>query len=359
MQHRRIASRALVCLLLVGGPASTLVWLAPEAAGAETTLVETGSTLMFPLIQSWSQAYGKVAPDVHIQSSSTGSGAGISSAIDGTAQLGGSDAYMSDLQMMQHPGILNIPLAIAAQTVNYNLPGLSEPLRLSGPVLSAIYGGRVREWDDQQVAALNPGVPLPHQPIVPIRRSDAAGDTFIFTQFLTFSTPSWESGPGYGTTVEWPDVPGGVAAAGNSGMLQALAKTPYGIAYIGTSFQAAVTEAKLGTAMLENDAGRFVLPTPDTVTAAAAALTPKTPADQRLTLAFAPGENAYPLISYEYALVRSQQQNPEQASALRDFLTWAVTPGKGSDAAFLDPVAFIALPTGIRALSESQITKIH
>lgn len=109
----------------------------------------------------------------------------------------------------RHEGIVNIPLAISAQTVNYNIPGLNDGgLKLDGPTLAGIYDGRITEWDAAPIAVLNPHVELPHQPIVPIRRSDASGDTFIFTQFLDFSAQSWENRIGYGTSVAWPAVAG-------------------------------------------------------------------------------------------------------------------------------------------------------
>ena len=148
-------------------------------------------------------------------------------------------------------------------------------------------------------------------------------------------------------------------AAGNDGMVQALAQTPYGVAYVGASYASDAAAKKLTTALLQNEAGNFVSATPASVTEAAAALTPRTPPDERLTLAFAPGAQAYPLINYEYAMIRVQQANPAQAQALRDFLLWTVTPGQGSDPAYLDQGHFIALPTSIRALSESQIAKIN
>jgi phosphate transport system substrate-binding protein len=338
--------------------ASLLIW--PSLArAADTTLAETGSTLMLPLLQSWAEGYGKVAEDVKITTAGTGSGAGIAAAIEGTVQIGASDAYMSDVEVMQHAGVLNIPLAISAQTVNYNLADLAAPLKLSGPVLAGIYAGTIRDWSDSQIAALNPGVTLPHHAIVPIRRAEASGDTFIFTQFLTFSTPEWETGPGYGTTVNWPGVSGMLTASGNDGMVQSLGQTPYGIGYVGASFADQVSSAKLGVAQLLNESGKFVLPTPGAVAAAAASLTPRTPADQRLTLVFAPGDDSYPLINYDYAIVRTQQANPDQAAALRSFLLWIVTPGQGTSPAYLDPLHFIALPTAIRALSETQIAKLH
>ena len=314
---------------------------------------------MLPLMQRWAQAYAELSPGTRLTTSGSNSEAGIEAAIKGTAQIGASDAYMSDLEMARHPGILNIPLAISAQTVNYNLPGLTATLRLSGPVLAGIYGGRIREWDDASIAALNPGMALPHQAIVPIRRADPSGDTFIFTQFLSFSTSDWEREPGFGTLIKWPEVPGALTATGNPGMVQALSQTPYGVAYIGGSFADDIAKAKLGTAELQNDAGNFVLPTPKTVAAAAAALTPRTPADERLTLVLAPGNESYPLINYEYAIVRVAQKDAATAEALRNFLLWAVTPGQGADGSYLGPVHFIPLPTSIQALSTYQIAKIH
>ena len=56
---------------------------------------------------------------------------------------------MSDDEVKQNPDIVNVPMAISAQTVNYNLPGLNTPnLRLDGPTLAGIYAGKIRQWDD-------------------------------------------------------------------------------------------------------------------------------------------------------------------------------------------------------------------
>jgi len=111
--------------------------------------------------------------------------------------------------------------------------------------------------------------------------------------------------------------------------------------------------------MLENQDGKFLFPTAATISPAAAALTPRTPPDERLTLAFAPGPDSYPLINYEYAVVSAKQPNPQVASAISNFLLWCIEPQVGSAASLLDPVHFIALPTAIRALSEIQIAKIQ
>lgn len=352
---RRMTRAAAVALAL----GCSLVPLSRSRAG-DLVLAETGSTLIFPLFQAWIAAYAKVDPGIRLTSAATGSGAGIAEAIAGRVRIGASDAYMSDQEAMAHRNILNIPLVISAQTVNYDLPALGKrPLRLNGPALAGVYSGTIREWDAPAIAALNPGIRLPHQPIVTIHRADASGDSFIFTQFLSFSTPDWESRIGYGTTIKWPSVPGGLTAEGNAEMVQLCARTPYSIAYIGASFAAEIAKAGLGTAMLQNEDGNFVLPSTATISAAAASLTSRTPPDERLTLVFAPGRESYPLINYEYAIVSNRQPSAQIAAALRDFLLWCISPSGGSAARLLDPVRFIPLPTAIRAKSELQIAAIH
>jgi phosphate transport system substrate-binding protein len=338
-------------------------------SSAAQNLTETGSTLIYPVFQGWVGAYAKVDPAVHMTTGATGSENGIRQAIAGQVQIGTSDAYMSDNDAMANPDILNIPLAISAQLVVANLPELhGSPLKLSGPVLAGIYSGKIQQWDAAPIAALNSGVHLPHHAIIPIHRSDGSGDTFIFTQFLTFSTPevngvapsgSWEHDVYYGTTVKWPSVAGSLTASGNQDMAQKLAATPYAVGYLGASFEADANKAGLRTAMLQNEDGNFVLPNAATITAAAASLTPRTPPDERLTLVFAPGANSYPLINYEYAIVSEKQPNEQVAQAISNFLDWCISPQGGNAASFLDPVHFIALPASIRARSEVQIVKIH
>ena len=140
-------------------------------------------------------------------------------------------------------------------------------------------------------------------------------------------------------------------------MLQTVQKTPYSITYIGTSFHAEITEAGLGTALLKGYSGEFLLPSPDTVAAAAASLSPRTPPDERLTLVNAPGANAYPLVNYEYAIVSTKQADAATATAIRKFLLWAIAPDE-TNGKYLEDAHFIALPAHIWVLSHDQIEMI-
>jgi phosphate transport system substrate-binding protein len=348
---RTAGGMAVVIVGLVGGGA---------ALGAQTQLLETGSTLLYPLFNLWVPEFAKTDPQVRITTQGTGSGTGISEAISGLAQIGASDAYMSDAQMKAHQGVLNIPLTVSSQMINYNVPGLEgHQLKFSGPVLAGIYNGTVKYWDDPTLAKLNQGVKLPHQAIVPIHRTDGSGDTFIFTQYLSFSTPDWNNSVGYGTTVSWPAVQGGIGAEGNPGMVNATKTTPYSISYIGISFKNAIDAAKLGEASLENKDGEFVLPDAATVQAAVDQMSVKTPPDERISLIFAPGARSYPIINYEYAIVTARQPSEEEAQALKKFFAWAISPTGGSAAHFMQAVGFVPLPSAIAALSQRQIAMIH
>jgi phosphate transport system substrate-binding protein len=357
--HRsRNSYRGLLAATLISTALGVLA--ATPSHAASITLSETGSTLLYPLFTQWIPDYAKVAPDVTLTAAATGSGAGEAAALAGKVSIGASDAYLSDKIAEQNPGILDIPLAISAQTINYNLPDLNGAnIKIDGETLAAIYAGAITQWDDPAIKAMNPGVTLPHQTIIPIRRAEGSGDTFIFTQFLDFSAERWENNPGYGSTINWPNVAGEKTATGNDGLVQALAATPYSIGYVGISYAAQIAKAGLGTAMVKNQAGKFLLPTPQSIADAAAQLDPRTPSYERISLVYAPGDNSYPLINYEYAIVSKAQPDDATAGALRAFLLWSISATGGNSEKYLGPVGFIPLPDFIRALSEKQISLIR
>ncbi|HTX25789.1 MAG TPA: phosphate ABC transporter substrate-binding protein PstS, partial [Streptosporangiaceae bacterium] len=212
---------------MYAGPALPTTPAKPNAS-----ITETGSTLLYPLFGSWATAYQKLYTQVTITAGGTGSGTGIADAATGTVNLGGSDAYLSSSDMTTYPTMLNIAMAISAQQVNYNVPGVTN-LKLDGTVLAGIYSGKITSWNDPAIAALNPGVTLPSLKIVPLHRADSSGDTFLFTTYLNDQDPSLWTSADVGTTVSWPAVSGALAETGNSGMVAGCAATKGCVAYIG------------------------------------------------------------------------------------------------------------------------------
>ena len=324
---------------------------------SHVAIQQTGSSLLYPLFNLWAAQIQQQWPNVSITTASTGSGTGISAAAAGTVNIGASDAYLSPAQVQQYPGLLNIPLAISGQQINYNLPGVTGHLKLDGPTISAIYQGQITNWNDSKIAALNPGVSLPNIPIVTVHRSDSSGDTFLFSSFLTASDPSgWKIPPG--TTVTWPNVSGAVAAQGNGGMVQACQRNPGCIAYIGVSYLNQATAAGLGYAALKNKSGAYELPSQATIGAAAASFATSTPASGAISMIFGPAPDGYPIVNYEYGIVPTKQPNQLEAQTVKAVLAWAVDPSNGNSPTYLDQVNFVALPPEVLSITTTLIAKV-
>ena len=323
------------------------------------SVTETGSTLLYPLFNLWASGYNEKFSNTSIQTAGTGSGTGISEAENGTIDIGASDAYLAPSVTTSNPDLMNIPLAISAQLVTYNVPGVTAHLKLSGKVLSAIYQGTITSWNASQIASLNPGVKLPATPIVTLHRSDSSGDTFLFTSYLSKADPSgWGTKIGYNTTVPWPNAPGALGETGNSGMVAGCKATVGCVAYVGISYQTQALQAGLGYASLQNGKGQYVLPNATSINAEAAAFVKKTPANGTISMIYGPAPGGYPIINYEYAIVSTNQQSSSTAKNVRSVLEWAISPKNGSATSYLAQVDFQPLPTKIAAQSIKQILKI-
>jgi phosphate transport system substrate-binding protein len=336
-----------------GNPASP----ATSPATSKVALSETGATELYPLMNLWAPAYNAKYPNISITTGSTGSGAGISQAAAAAVNIGASGAYLSGGDMSAHTGLMNIALAVSAEQVNYNLPGITEHLKLNGKVLAAMYEGTIKTWNDPQIAGLNPGVTLPATPVVPLHRSDGSGDTFVFTQYLSKQDPDgWGKSPGYNTTVDFPAVPGALGENGAGGMVTGCAQTPGCVAYIGTSYLDQAAQKGLGAAQLANASGNYLLPDAHSVSAEAAGFAAQTPANEVISLINGPAPDGYPIVNYEYAVVYANQKDPAVAQTIQAFLHWTVTDGNSPS--FLDQFHFQPLPASVQKLSDAQIATI-
>ncbi|OSC27689.1 phosphate ABC transporter substrate-binding protein PstS [Mycobacterium vulneris] len=338
-------------------PGSTPGSAASVPATSKMQLSETGSTLLYPLFSDWGPAYHAKYPNVTVSTQGSGSGAGISQVAAGAVNIGASDAYLSEGDMAAHKGLMNIALAVSAQQVNYNLPGVHQHLKLNGKVLAAMYQGTIKTWNDPQIAGLNPGVNLPATPVVPLHRSDGSGSTFQFTQYLSTQDPDgWGKSPGFGTTVDFPPVPGAVGENGDGAMVTGCAANPGCIAYASIGSLDATDQHGLGEAKLGNASGRYLLPNAKSIQAAVGGFASTVPANQAISLINGPAANGYPIVNYEYAIVNSSQKDAATAQTLQAFLHWTVTDG--NNASFLDKVHFQPLPAPVAKLSDAQIAKI-
>ncbi len=319
------------------------------------SLLETGSTLLYPLISDWASKYHAV----RVTTAGTGSGTGIADATNGTVQIGASDAY---LPPSSPSTLLNIPVDVSAQQIDYNLPGLAGKthLKLDAAVLAGMYDGSITRWNSAAIKKLNPQVKLPSTRVIPLHRSDGSGDTFLFSSYLTFQDPSSfvAKNGGPNTSIHWPSTPTALAEEGNGGMLAACEKTTGCVAYIGVSYLRSALKAGLGDAQILNGSGHFVLPTPGNIDAEVASYT-HVPANAAISLVDSKmTKYGYPIVNFEYAIVSEHQKSAATAQAIRAFLAWGMDPRHGSAASFLAPIYFHPLAPGAMQIAVNLLNKI-
>ncbi|HEU5049193.1 MAG TPA: phosphate ABC transporter substrate-binding protein PstS [Gemmatimonadales bacterium] len=291
------------------------------APSASAGLTGAGATFPNPIYTKWFDEYHR-QKGVQINYQSIGSGGGIRQFTEGTVDFGATDGPMTDEQIAGVQGnVAHIPTVLGADVVTYNLPSLGQTrLKLDGAVIADIFLGKISRWNDARLAALNPGVALPDQPILVVHRSDGSGTTFIFTDYLSKISPEWKEKVGAATSVSWPT---GLGGKGNEGVTQQVKQNEGTIGYVELIY--AISNG-LPYADVRNAAGNFVEPTLASVSAAAASanLTPGT--DFRVSITDPPGEAAYPIASFTWLLVRPEPTDSAKAATLRDFLQWMITP---------------------------------
>jgi len=274
-----------------------------------------------------------------------------------TINLGASDPFMTTAQSAAYPGILNIPVAVSSQAVNYNLPGIpiTTHLNFTGNVLAGIYNGTITTWNNAAIAKLNPSVALPGNTIVPLHRSDSSGDTFLITSYMYMAWTGWAA-HSFATAKLSGTLNANIQyASGNSGMVTLASSTPDSIAYIGNSYEAKTTAAGLGQASVANKAGKYTTATPAAISAALASF-PAVPAAGAEQLINTSAPAGYPIINYEYAVVKKTQPSAAEASAIKAFLSWILTTGDTSK--YLSATYGTAIPSATLSVSQSLVSSL-
>jgi len=224
-----------------------------SAAGGQ--VVGAGSTFVYPVMSRWIDDYQHSHPGVQINYQSIGSGGGIQQLKQGVINFGASDLALDDNQLKDMPALVQISESAGPVCITFNLPNLSQPLKLSGSTLSGIYLGTIKNWQDPAIKKVNPGVNLPNQDIVVVHRSDGSGTSDIFTTYLAAVSPDWQKKVSKGLSVSWPTGIGGKGSEGVTGLVK---QNPGAIGYVELSY---TEENKLPVAQVQNKAGEFVSPT--------------------------------------------------------------------------------------------------
>lgn len=339
-------------LALLAASAAVVASVAATSAGAksEATLTGAGSTFVAPLVSAWTPAWGH-AFGYSVQYSAVGSGAGIAAITNKQVDFGASDAPLTPDQQSACRDCVQIPWALSAVSVFYNVPGAPVHVRLDGATISKIFLGQITNWNDPAIAKSNPGANMPNVKITPVWRSDGSGTSYAFTDYLSAVNGTWKTKIGVSTQ---PAFPAGEGAKGSSGVAGVVSRTSGSIGYADVAYAIA---NHLHFAAVKNSAGKFLYPSLRRIQAAALAF-PKVPANNEMHIVNPPRSAAlaYPISTYTYVIVHKSSPN---GAALRKMIFWALTAGQGAQYATKLTFAPMSTVKPVLVAAEKTLGQIH
>jgi phosphate transport system substrate-binding protein len=318
---------------LVASTAATLI-VAADARASDIS--GAGATFPYPIYSKWADAYKKET-GVGLNYQSIGSGGGIKQIKAKTVTFGASDMPLKP-EDLKDAGLVQFPMIIGGVVPVVNVKGVGAgQLTLDGATLASIYMGEITKWNDAHIKKLNPKLNLPDLAIAPIYRSDGSGTNFLFTDYLSKSSPKFKDSIGAATSVQWPV---GIGAKGNEGVANMTAQTGGAIGYVEYAY---AKQNKMANALMVNKDGKTVAPDAKAFQAAAASADWKHAQNYYLILTDQPGAASWPITGASFILVYANPSDPEAVAAALKFFDWAYKNG-GSMAADLD---YVPLPEGL------------
>jgi len=309
-----------------------------------------GSSFVYPVMSRWTQDFRKVHTSVQINYQSIGSGGGIQQVRSSTVDFGASDYGLDDTQLGQMKPVLQIPESAGPVCITYNLPNLSQPLRLSADAIVGIFLGKITSWQDPLLKADNPGIQLPTTNIVVSHRTDGSGTTTAFTTYLAAVSPEWKSKVGVGSAVSWP---AGLGGKGSEGVTAQVRQAPGGIGYVELTY---AQQNKLPVASIRNLAGNYVQPSTDSTTAAIAAYSDQLNKDPRTPIVNPPASapQAYPISTLTFLIIPKDGTDQGRRTALKGFVQYVLGEGQTTAAS----LNYAPLPDGVKQYGQQAISQM-
>lgn len=305
---------------------SAVALLMASCGNKSNKLAGAGATFPAPFYNIVFKNYSEQT-GIGVTYGAIGSGGGIRSLKDKTADFGATDVFLSDDELKEMGSdIVHVPTALGAVVLSYKLDGVKD-LKLNAAIISDIYRGAITNWNDAKIKAINPGVDLPDQAITPVYRSDGSGTTFVFSDYMSKADSLWSKDLGRGKSLTFKV---GISAKGNPGVAGIIAETQGSIGYIGSEYALALS---LPTVLVQNSAGNFMAATEQAISAAANV---DMPDDTRLMITDSPNPEAYPISTFTWIIVYKEQsynnRTAETAANLVKLLNF-VTDKDGQDVA--------------------------
>jgi len=350
-----VAMLLSACLLGVVAGCSSKQGEDGESAGsAGIVLKGAGSTFDSILFKSWFTAYHHSHPNVVVSYAVVGSGEGVRRFIGQNVDekdrvdFGASDSAMSDGQIAQvSQGVVMIPITAGGIVLAYNIPGYQGELRLSREAYAGIFLGEIKNWNDPRIARTNAGAKLPDLTITTVVRQDSSGTTFAFTKHLDAISLQFRGHYGPATFINWPG--NAMRAPGNEGVAARIQQSAGSIGYIEYGFS---RQLDLPIATLENRDGKFVKPTEPAFVAGLASA--ELPENLRAFVPDPVGPNSYPIVTYSWVLLRSNNGDAAKAAMLRDLFRWCLQDGQQ----YSSGLGYIELPAGVAVKSLAALSSV-
>ena len=322
--------------------------------GGSQSISGAGSTFQATMQTQWTSAFGSQSNGAKISYNPVGSSTGIQEFEQGSIDYAGSDVTMesSDQQKADKrcgSTALTFPVTSGGIAIIYNLPNLSQPLKLDAPTIAKIFQGEITKWNDPAIAADNPGVTLPSTTISPVHRADGSGTTDVLSEYLSAEAKGvWKLGAD--TTLNWPKGAGS-AQTGSSGVTQAVSQTQGGITYAESSY---VTNG-LKAAEVKNAKGQYETLSPTAVAQSISTGFKVTGSGDSLagTLNFAK-MTGYPLSTVSYIIACQKNSKAGLGTTLKNFFDYIVTTGQQG----ADKLGFAPLPGSLVSQIQKTVNTI-
>ena len=332
--------------------AGNAAYLAADLKAPAGTLNASGSTFVQPFFTKAFYTYTSKNQGLQVNYQGVGSGAGITAFEAGTVNFAASDVPMAASDLAKVPAsagpVIQIPDILGGVSISYNIPGVTNRLRLDGPTLAGIFDGTITTWNASQITALNPGVSLPSNAIVPVVRADSSGTTYIFSDYLKSANPTtWTLGAS--KTIAWPS--SAVQSPKNSGVAASIKSTPYSIGYVELAY---AIQNNFTYASVKNAAGVFVTPTLASVAADADQKVNVSPTD--FSIVNEPGAASYPISGYSWAILLQKQTSATTGAQAVKVLDWTTHTGGGQDLAA--SLSYVALPPAVQNQNRAQLLTV-
>jgi phosphate transport system substrate-binding protein len=228
-----------------------------------------------------------------------------------------------------------------------NFPGERHRVQISGPLLAEIFLGRVTNWNDPKIQALNSTFALPDQPINVLHRADSSGITYNFTAYLSKVSPEWAEKVGTNKAPKWAV---GKGVEGNAQLGQAVIGSSYSIAYLEYGF---ALEHNLQIASLQNDGGKKVSPTQSTIRSAVDAADWASAPHFNLLLVGVQGGDVWPIAAVTWIVLPRTQRKAPGGQGVADFFRWVLYNG----AMLADSMGYTPMPEKVVGLIEASLRK--